>query len=222
MVTLFSTQSPIWFADYHTAPGELRKIELSDGSVIMLNTDTTLSFDYTDSQRQITLHQGEAYFDVAADRNRPFIVNTEYGRVRALGTEFDIKSRHDTIEVTVFEHSVKISLDNGTVLEQLPEGQQLSFNAEQINSASKANLSRTQSWRHQQIIFLNKPLTEVLAELNHYRSGKIIILNDSIKSLMVTGVFATDNTNIALDTIAQSLPVKIRKITEKLVLVSAK
>lgn len=168
------------------------------------------------------MHQGEAYFDVAADSNRPFIVNTEHGRIRALGTEFDIKNRHDTVEVTVFEHSVKISLDSGEVLDKLLEGQQLSFNAEKITHANKANLSRIQSWRNHQIIFLDKPLAEVLAELNHYRSGKIIILNDSIKTLAVTGVFSTNNTNIALDTIAQSLPVKINKITEKLVLVSAK
>lgn len=220
-VSLFYSQAEYWFADYKTAPGEQHTLQLADGSQIFLNTDTLLSVDYKDNQRQITLHQGEAYFDVASDKSRPFIVTTEAGRIRALGTEFDIKSRDDQVAVTVFEHAVRVSLNNGQIVENLQEGQQLFFDDKSINTPTIANLSRTQSWRDHRIVFQDKPLNEVIAELNHYRSGLIMILNSEIKALPVTGVFDTDDTNIALKTIEQSLPVTISKITEQLVFISA-
>ena len=72
------------------------------------------------------------------------------------------------------------------------------------------------------MIFQDRPLAEVIAELNRYRSGKIIIMNNAIKKLPVTGVFDTVDTNVALKTIEQSLPINVTKITEKLVLLSAK
>lgn len=222
MFSLFYTQMPQYFADYHTAPGELRTLVLDDGSRIIMNSDTTVSLDYSAEQRSIVLHQGEAYFDVTADRSRPFVVTTSAGRVRALGTEFDIKNRNAKVAVTVFEHAVKVSLNNGKVMDSLPEGQQLVFTASAFTQPSAVNLSRTQSWRKQRIVFQDKPLAEVMAELSHYRAGTIIILDSEIKALSVSGVFATDDTNIALKTIEQSLPVTISKITEKLVLITAK
>ena len=215
-------QVPQYFADYHTAAGELLTLTLADGSQIIINSDTTLSVNYSDQQRSITLHQGEAYFDVASDRSRPFEVITRAGKVRALGTEFDIKNRNANVSVTVFEHAVKVSLNNGKIIERLPEGQQLIFTGSASSQPTEANLSRIQSWRKRRIIFQDKPLAEVMAALSHYREGTIIILDSEIKTLSVTGVFATDDTNIALQTIEQSLPVTIQKITEKLVLISAK
>ncbi len=221
MVTFFP-QLPTLFADHYTISGGLKQMTLSDGSKLIMNSNTALSIDYNDKNRKITLHHGEAYFDVAKDKQRPFYVQTAYGNVRALGTEFDIKSRGDTVAVTVFEHAVKISLNNGGIMESLPEGKQLSFNNQKILSSHTVNLSRTQSWRQQQIIFLDKPLAEVLVELSYYRSGVIMITDKTINALTVTGIFDTQDTNIALKTIEQSLPVNITKITEKLVLVSAK
>ena len=222
LFSVFFTQMPQYFADYHTAPGELRTLSLSDGSQIIMNSDTTLSIDYTQQQRNISLHKGEAYFSVAADSSRPFIVSTSTGKIRALGTEFDIKNRGNKTFVTVFEHAVQVSLANGSVIQSLAEGQQLSFSEQSFSKPSAVNLSRTQSWRKQRIVFQDKPLADVLAELSHYRAGRIIILDDKIKTLSVTGVFATDDTNIALQTIAQTLPVKVQKFTEKIVLISAK
>ncbi len=221
MFSVFYTHIPQYFADYHTAPGELRTLVLSDGSQIMLNSDTTLSVDFTQAQRNINLHQGEAYFAVAADNTRPFVVKTTAGQVRALGTEFDIKNRDERVLVTVFEHAVSVSLNTGEVMSHLPQGQQLGFTESSFSKPGAANLARTQSWRKQRIIFQDKPLAEVVAELSHYRAGSIIILDSKTKALSVTGVFDTKDTNIALATIEQTLPVTMTKITEKLVFISA-
>lgn len=222
MVSLVYTQGGFYFADYTTAPGKQRNVILADGSEIIMNTDTAISVNYSAQHRQITLHDGEAYFVVAPDAQRPFEVQTRSGQVRALGTEFNIKTRQEDVAVTVYQHSVRVTAENGKVLESLPEGQQLAFSGDDLSAVTSANLQRGQAWRNQRMIFQDRPLADVIAELNRYRSGRIIVMDDDIKTLPVTGVFATDDTNIALLTIEQSLPVTVTKITEKLVLLSAK
>lgn len=222
MVSLVYTQSGFYFADYTTAPGKQRNVILADGSKIIMNTDTAISVDYSAQHRQITLHDGEAYFVVAPDANRPFEVQTHSGQVRALGTEFNIKTRQKDVTVTVYQHSVRVTAKNGKILESLPEGQQVAFSDDALSAATTTNLQRDQAWRKQRMIFQDRPLADVIAELNRYRSGKIIVMDNDIKTLPVTGVFATDDTNIALLTIEQSLPITVTKITEKLVLLSAK
>ncbi|MEE7625599.1 FecR family protein [Methylobacter sp. Wu8] len=222
MASLMYTQAGFYFADYTTAPGKQRNVTLADGSEIIMNTDTAVSIDYSAQRRQITLHDGEAYFVVAPDAKRPFEVQTHSGQVRALGTEFNIKTRRKDVTVTVYQHSVRVTAENGKVLESLPEGRQVAFSDDALSAVTTANLQRGQAWKNQRMIFQDRPLAEVIEELNRYRSGKIMVMNDAIKALPVTGVFATDDTNVALLTIEQSLPISITKITEKLVLLSAK
>lgn len=222
MASLIYTQAGFYFADYTTAPGKQRNITLADGSEIIMNTDTAVSVDYSAQHRQITLHDGEAYFVVAPDAQRPFEVQTPSGQVRALGTEFNIKTGHEKVTVTVYQHAVRVTAENGKAIDSLPEGQQVDFSDTDLSAVTAANLQRGKAWRNQRMIFQDRPLAEVIEELNRYRSGKIIVIDGNIKNLPVTGVFATGDTNIALLTIEQSLPISITKITEKLVLLSAK
>jgi transmembrane sensor len=79
-----------YFADYSTSPGQQRQITLADGSQITLNTDSAISVDFDPQQRRIRLIAGEAYFTIAPDNGRPFVVTTDEGEVQALGTAFDI------------------------------------------------------------------------------------------------------------------------------------
>jgi len=222
MASFIYGQAGFYFADYTTAPGQQRNIILADGSEIIMNTDTAISVDYSAQNRQITLHNGEAYFVVSPDAKRPFEVQTQSGQIRALGTEFNIKTRQKDVTVTVYQHAVRVTAENGKVIERLSEGQQVAFSDDTLNPVTSVNLQRGKAWRNQRMIFQDRPLAEVIEELNRYRSGRIIVINNAIKTLPVTGVFATDDTNIALKTIEQSLPITITKITEKLVLLSAK
>jgi transmembrane sensor len=222
MASFIYAQGGFYFADYTTAPGQQRNVILADGSEIIMNTGTAISVNYSEQHRQIILHDGEAYFKVAPDTNRPFEVQTHSGQVRALGTEFNIKTGQQDETVIVHQHAVKVTTENGKVIASLPEGKQVTFSGNEISPVTAANLQRGKAWLNQRMIFQDRPLAEVIAELNRYRSGQIIIMNNDIKTLPVTGVFATDDTNIALQTIEQSLPITVTKITEKLVLLSAK
>lgn len=221
-LTIGYQQLAFYLADYRSATGQQRQITLADGSTILLNTASAVSVDFSEQRRLVTLHSGEAYFKIAPDRNRPFVVSSNAGQVQALGTAFDVKQQQDDASVTVFEHAVKVTTASGQVQEKLAEAEQLIFSRERIKMQSTVNLQRAAAWHQQRMVFQDKPLAEVAAELDRYRSGKIIILDDAIKNLPITGVFDIADTNIALDAIAQSLPVNVKKLSDKLVVLVAR
>jgi transmembrane sensor len=221
-LTFAYQQLDFYLADYRSATGLQEQIDLADGSSILLNTASAVSVDFSDNQRLITLHRGEAFFKVAADKKRPFVVKTEAGEVRALGTAFDVKQQDQEVGVTVFEHAVKITTAGGQTKERLAEAEQLLFSRDSFKAANHVNPQRAAAWHQQRMVFQDKPLAEVVAELDRYRPGKIMILDDTIKNLPITGVFGIADTDVALQSIEQSLAVKVRKVTDHLVLLSTK
>jgi transmembrane sensor len=198
---------PRYFADFHTGVGEIRTIQLSDGSTVMLNTDSTLSVDYSSQQRNITL-QGEAYFKVSPDSRRPFEVHTENGLIRALGTAFDVKQVGADMAVTVYEHSVRVAFRHGETIEHLQEGQRVVLSNRQISPIETVNLNQAKAWQEHELIFKNQTLQQVVAELNRYRSGKIIITDSTLAEHRVTGIFDSADPEAALNAIEKTLDVK--------------
>lgn len=219
---LFYQQLDFYLADYRNSVGRQQQIALADGSHILLNTASAVSVDFSGQRRTVTLYEGEAFFTVAADPNRPFVVQTAAGQIQALGTAFDVKQHGGHVGVTVFEHAVKITNAAGQVEEKLAEARQLDFTRNSLTAAAPVDLQRAAAWHRQRLVFQDQPLATVVAELERYRPGKILILGDAIKNLPITGVFGIADTDIALQAIAQSLPVNVRKISEHLVLLSAK
>ena len=119
----FSASSPD-HASYFTAVGEQKTITLPDNSVVQLNTNSRIKFDYRGTERAIYLYQGEAHFSVAKNPSRPFEVFAGAGRVRAVGTAFSValSSRSDDINVLVNEGVVDVAPDLGVPgREALPE-----------------------------------------------------------------------------------------------------
>ncbi|MDD1619988.1 MAG: FecR family protein [Methylococcaceae bacterium] len=206
-----------YFADFHTSTGEQRRIQLSDGSMVLLNTDSALSVNFSDRRRTITLHGGEAYFEVAPDAGRPFEVHTGSGRVRALGTAFDVKQLQAEMEVTVYEHSVRVSIAEGETMERLQQGQRVVAGAGQIGPIENVNLKQAKAWRDGRLVFKDKPLRQVVAELNRYRPGKIVIADPSLAEHLVTGVFDAAAPEAALSAIEKTLSVAETRLTERLV-----
>ncbi|WP_225615793.1 FecR family protein [Methylomonas albis] len=222
-LTAVYQQLDFYPADYRSSTGQQSEIALSDGSTLLLNTSSAVSVDFSAQQRLVTLQRGEAFFTVAADAKRPFVVKTGAGEVQALGTAFDVKLRDDgEVDVTVFEHAVKVSSADGQIQARLAAAEHLQFGRYHLSAATPVNLSRAGAWHQQRIVFQDKPLSEVAAELERYRPGKILIVSDGIKNLPITGVFGAADTDLALQALEQSLQIKVRKITDRLVLLSAK
>lgn len=211
-----------YLADYRAGTGELRMIALEDGSTLLLNTASAVSVDYSPLQRLVTLHGGEAFFTVAADPARPFVVATEAGQIEALGTAFDVKEAGGTADVTVFEHAVKITSRGGRVKDKLVRGERLQFSRDRIQSTERIDLQRAAAWHRRRLVFQDRPLAEVIAELDRYRPGKIVVVSAAIEKLPITGVFGIADTDVALASIEQSLPVEVRRLPAGLVLLSAR
>lgn len=208
---------PGYFADYRTATGEQRLVQLSDGSSVLLNTESALSVEFSDTSRMVTLHGGEAYFKVAPDAHRPFEVQTETGRVRALGTAFDIKQLGNDMAVTVYEHAVRVTFSQGETVERLNEGERVAANGQHRGPVETVNLKQAQAWRDHRLVFREQRLQQVVAELNRYRPGKIVILDAKLAGHRVTGVFDPREPEAALAVIEKTLSVRAYRLAGRLV-----
>lgn len=210
------------FADYRTGTGEQRLVRLSDGSSVLLNTESALSVDYSQHRRIVTLHGGEAHFKVAKDTARPFDVKTASGEVRALGTAFDVRQQKEKMTVTVLEHSVRVSFKNSESIERLQAGEQVSFSFFKNKSSAieTVNINQAMAWQQHRLVFKDQPLHQVVSELSRYRIGKIVIVDSALAKHQVTGVFDAADTEGALQTIENSLGLTEFRMTDRLVFLS--
>ncbi|WP_347988604.1 FecR family protein [Methylomonas sp. AM2-LC] len=202
-------------SDYHTQTGEIRDIQLADGSHLLLNTNTAVSVGYQSSKRLITLHHGQVRFTVAQDIQRPFEVKTDALVVRALGTVFDVyRKEADSIEVTVQEHAVAARIQNPSVLIKedpssqitIEAGQRLTYQGEgALPQPIPVNPALTCSWQQHRLFINNRPLSELVEELNRYRIGRIYLADKELENLPVTGVFPLDNPEEILSSVHKVL-----------------
>jgi len=214
---------PIWLrADFHTGYGEMRDIRLSDDSVVHLNSNSALAVRIDGNQRQLTLLQGEAWFEVSPDSTRPFQVHAEHGTVTALGTAFNIRLHDRQAEVSVTQHSVSVDVeqDSGQALHAvISEGRQLVYDPKTGLGSVKAIDSQTvTAWQSGKLVFENQPLGEVVAELNRYHRGYLLISDDSIAERRVNGVFRTDQPLAVLSALESSLQLHSSRINDYLIL----
>lgn len=218
-LSLWVQNDPAFYADHYTRVGEQRNVTLSDGSTVQLNTDTAVSLDFASEARRLVLHRGEAYFQVAAGARRPFEVATDFGTVRALGTAFSVRAGDGSAEVTVYEHSVSVTAQNGTTLSRLGQGRQVRFTETSLDLPQPADLHRQGAWRRRQLVFEDLPLAEVVRELNRYRPGRITILDADAARQRVTGNIDIRTPDLALQSLVESLPVASRSVAQRWVFI---
>ncbi len=179
------------FTDYTTKRGETREVALADGSRLTLGGATTLRVRMTRAERDVTLVDGEASFDVAHLENRPFVVAAGDREVRVLGTEFNILSHDDRLAVTVRRGLVSVSGgQDGAV--RLAKGQQLI----RIRGAATSLVRATDpdaafAWKSGKLVYRETPLPEVVADLNRYVATPIRV-DPSAASVKVSGVLLVD------------------------------
>jgi transmembrane sensor len=164
-----------------TARGHRTFVTLEDGTKIWLNADSRLTYPKSfngEKTREIEL-EGEAYFDVAEDKQKPFIVHTSDIRIRVLGTAFNVKSygKDRTIETTLFRGKVTIqSAEDSTRLTLLPN-QQAVFEKEsrRIFLEDKEEAGDYGSWRDGQLVFHDRPLSDIVNELERWFNVTITV-----------------------------------------------
>jgi transmembrane sensor len=194
-------------ADYTTDIGERQTVLLDDGSSVELGSYSALSVDFTAASRQVRLHRGQGFFDVRADPARPFTVDAANGTMQALGTSFDVKYVDDLVTVVVSRHAVSVRGTFPPV--KVEQGWQVSFDRKGPSVPTQADLATAEGWRRDQIIFQDVPLRRVLAEIERYRRGRIVLMDGSLGDIPVTAIFSSRQAENALQTLTETLPIRI-------------
>jgi len=218
-----------------TAVGQQRNVTLADGSIVTLNTNTILETDLSRRMRQIYLRKGEAHFQVAHDRSRPFLVHAGDAVVRAVGTAFEVRLRSDQhVDVVVNEGRVEVqaaplalqpagtrSRAASVAVRALSAGEQLSTATVDyaVTPVSPTQLSSELAWREGAIIFDGRPLSEAIAEIERYTDARIIVSDSRTAALPVGGRFRTDDVQGFFDGLQAALPVTIRRTADGVVYV---
>jgi transmembrane sensor len=202
---------------FSTSFGEQLALVLPDGSEVLLNSKSSLSYkksDWFDGKRTLEL-KGEGYFKVK--KGSKFSVNIENGSVSVLGTQFNVKTDASYFEVLCFEGKVQVKSSEETAI--LTQG--LSFRKIGNNSSEKDNFINTKpNWIEGESSFNNTPLQFVLSELEKQYQVKIASQKIDVNTLF-TGTFTNKNLNLALQTICVPLSIQF-KITEDKVVLSKK
>ncbi|WEK45130.1 MAG: FecR domain-containing protein [Candidatus Andeanibacterium colombiense] len=194
-----------------TATGQSARYHLADGSAVTLNTDSRIDLAFSGTERRVALARGEAYFAVRKGDPRPFLVDAGEGHVRVTGTHFYVRRDADRVTVTVEEGHVRFSggagRNAGPAL-ALGAGEQAFLTGHRLQRQANGDLFTAGAWRRGQMVFLDAPLGDVVAELNRYRGGRIWILSASLRQRNVSGLFKTGDTAEAIRTIEERLGIE--------------
>jgi transmembrane sensor len=177
--------------------GEQRTLTLDDGSVVRLNSRSSLRVRMSAGLRLIELREGQALFEVAPDPTRPFVVYSGSAAVRAVGTRFDVYRKPTGTLVSVVEGRVAVERADGASPQAigpvlLGAGEQVTVSADGgIDRPEKPNVAAATSWLQQKLVFDGQPLGEVLQEFNRYARVPIVLTDPSLATLRVNAVFHT-------------------------------
>ena len=202
----------VW-ADYRTAVGQRRRIELADGTQIDLNTGTAIDVAFDGRQRLIRLREGEVLIHTGKlGGQTPFYVDTRQGRVQALGTRFSVRQLADSTRVGVLEDTVSVSpADQPSHRRVLVAGESADFDRQNVGPDQQ--YFRTQAaWVDGQLIVLDARLGDVIDELARYRPGTIQCDRAS-QRLRVSGTFRLDSTDAVLANLQATLPIQVKYFT---------
>ncbi|OAI01590.1 FecR family protein [Methylomonas methanica] len=205
-----------WRSDYHTAAGQQLSVDLADGSRLTLNTDTALVVRYSDSLRHIELLRGEAYFEVAPNKQRPFVVDGGQATARAVGTAYSVRKHADEMRIVVSEGTVEVDADNAKALVHAAE--QAEYRQGRLQAVAKLDNDDALAWRRSQTVFHRQPLTQVLEEVNRYRRGRIVAVNPQLAERVVNGVFNNGDPDAVLAALVTTLQAKALRMPGDLVL----
>ncbi len=212
-----------WLGIPHTyvaEKGDRQTVTLADGSRIELNTESEVRVHFNHWQRSVEIIKGEAFFTVNHDAERPFEVRAGSGRIRDIGTAFEVYIKPEHVIVAVQEGIVEVQASGKR---ELTAGQQLAFsNSGEFQALQAQDVAGLTAWRQGNLVFRNRRLDDVLAEVGRYHDTRVRLQNETLGKLRVSGTFHTAELGDTLDAIAAILPVNIDHVgTHEIVLKSA-
>ncbi len=203
-------QAPRWLADIRTATGERRRVLLTDGTQLILDTASAVDIRFTAEQRLIVLQAGAILLTTGKDP-RPLSVRSRHGQMRALGTRFSVRQEDDYTELQVLEHAVAVRNRADAEELRVDAGLGLRFDLGPLPVPQPLEANSSE-WANGRLVIDNWRLDRALAELQRYRPG-LIQCADEVAHLRLSGAYPLDDSDRALAAIAKVLPVRIDQRT---------
>ena len=214
---LIGRQMPldVWTADLHTAVGERRRLQLSDGTALQLNTDSAVNIDL--AARRLTLVRGEVA--VTVPNGLDISVQVPFGQVTVSAAEVCVRLFDQACQVSVLNGMATLKPLRGSTL-ALAAGQQANLQAAGIGPVTASD-DGLLGWRDGVLRLDDRPLGDLLRELRRYRAG-LLRWEPALETLRVTGTFRLDDTDRVLSLLAASLPLEVHARTRYWVTLAAR
>ncbi|MFJ1301719.1 FecR domain-containing protein [Pseudomonadota bacterium AL_CKDN230030165-1A_HGKHYDSX7] len=199
-----------WAADFRTVAGERRRVVLADGTQITLNTGSAIDVRFDVRTRRVALIAGEILVVTAPDIEatpRPFLVETDHGTARALGTEYAVRRHADGTEVNVFAGAVQVRTRlNGDQMRVLHAGYRACYTADSINDDGPTDDTNV-AWKDGFIVARGMRLDAFVAELARY-TDQTLVCDPAVAGLRVSGSFPVSDIGMVLDTVSTTLKIR--------------
>jgi transmembrane sensor len=196
---------------YTTAKGEHRTVTLADGTRVDLNAGTRMTVTLASHERRVSMPEGEAVFDVAADHSRPFLIAAGDRTVRVVGTRFDVRRRDGQLSVTVDRGVVEVrpNEDAAGRAFRLHPGQRL----DHAQGAAEAHVRAVEpsdiyAWRTGRLIYRDQPLGDVVADLNQQYARQISLDDPALAAIRFSGVLVLDDQDAVIRRLALLAPLR--------------
>jgi ferric-dicitrate binding protein FerR (iron transport regulator) len=217
-----STSTSLAWNEKSTQIGEKSILTFLDGTKITLNADSKIKYP-TNSDKELreVYLEGEAYFDVAKDPSRPFVVYSQNINTTVLGTSFNVQAFPDENEIMVslVEGNVKISRTNKNVTEDIvllnPDQQLIYSRKNDISTVEKFDYQEAAGWKDNVIKFTDEPLHKAFVKLERFYGVKFELDNKSKADLKITAKFQDESFKTVAEVIKKLTGLKYKTITEK-------
>jgi transmembrane sensor len=210
-------------ADHVTGTAETRRVALTDGSIAELGPESAIATRFTAGQRRVSLISGTAFFEVAPDAGRPFVVDAAGIEATALGTAFDVRLSTRSVSVGVASGTVGIRHEGAVSpdIARLGPGERAHVDRE----TGAATLDRVApdavaSWRDGRLFVADATVAEVVEELRRYHAGWIVIADDRLAAAQVNGLYDLRDPGRALRAVVQPAGGLVRRVTPLLYVLS--
>lgn len=212
------TPSPVDPVRYATAVGEQETVQLPDGSALVLDTDTVVVVSFERSLRHIELQHGRLQANVAKDPNRPFEVVSGVGSVRALGTTFQVEDYGGETLVRLIEGRVAVETrhDGQAQAVELQAMQAVSYGPSgRLSPPHALDADYANGWLSGKLVFKERPLPDLLTEVNRYSTSRISIADDTLKNVRISGIFDARDQTALIQSLRLGWNIRAKQAGEK-------
>jgi transmembrane sensor len=205
-------------ADYRTRTGERRRFEIENVATVELNTRTSLDLrPPLDGGARVELIAGEVAISTRAGAGRELVVIAGDGRVASREASFNIRKDGSAVSVSCIAGAVEVHCRDSTVAIRV--GQQVAYDAQGTGGITAIDLDMIAAWQRGLLMFYRAPLSDVIEEVNRYRSGRIILLDAALGRRQVAANFRLDRIDDVVDFISKAMGIPIRSLPGGVVLV---